>query len=239
MASKSGPASSLGSGSASPSMMCIAESSSNKKPAPPASTTPACFNTGSCSGVFASAARPATRALCKTARNDPPPSAAMTAASADSRTTVRMVPSMGFNTASYAATEAAFKASASFAPLTSVTVEKVPAMPRKICDKITPLFPRAPMSEPWLTAWQVEAKVSVAPSSSATTASSVRDILVPVSPSGTGYTLRRLMPAAWAFIVSRKVTTVWRKWSADSRSSVGTSLRVTILYSVCLFSAVS
>ena len=36
----------------------------------------------------------------------------------------------------------------------------------------------------------------------------VRDMFVPVSPSGTGYTLRRLMPPAWRFIVSRKAITV-------------------------------
>ena len=59
------------------------------------------------------------------------------------------------------------------------------------------------MREPWLMALQVPAMSSGAPSSSSTTESSVRAMFVPVSPSGTGYTLRRLI-AAW--------------WSATSRS---------------------
>ena len=73
---------------------------------------------------------------------------------------------------------------------------------------MTPLLPRAPMRLPWLMALQVGSAPSSAFSSSATTASSVRAMLVPVSPSGTGYTLRRLMPGACTFIVSRKVMTV-------------------------------
>ena len=51
-----------------------------------------------------------------TVDSDTPSAAAAVAASADSRTTVRMVPSIGFSTASYAATDAAFSALATVAP---------------------------------------------------------------------------------------------------------------------------
>jgi len=64
-------------------------------------------------------------------------------------------------------------------------------MPRSTCDRITPELPRAPMSEPWLMALHTAA-MSSTPSSSATTDSIVKAMLVPVSPSGTGYTLSRL-----------------------------------------------
>ena len=63
---------------------------------------------------------------------------------------------------------------------------------------MTPLLPRAPISDPWLMASHVAASSSGADSISATTASSVRAMFVPVSPSGTGYTLSRLMPASCA-----------------------------------------
>ena len=107
-----GPSMSSGSGSGSPSTTKIAESSNNKNPAPPASTTPASLRTSNCSGVFASATRPATRAVRNMADNVAPCNAAAAAASADSRTTVRIVPSIGLRTASYAATDAFFNASA-------------------------------------------------------------------------------------------------------------------------------
>jgi hypothetical protein len=51
---------------------------------------------------------------------------------------------------------------------------------------MTPELPRAPMSEPWLMAVHVDAMSGPAPSSSPTTDSRVRAMLVPVSPSGTG-----------------------------------------------------
>ncbi len=68
-------------------------------------------------------------------------------------------------------------------------------MPRRSWERITPELPRAPMSEPWPMALQTRGRPEPAgtPSSSVTTASSVRAMLVPVSPSGTGYTFRRLM----------------------------------------------
>lgn len=88
---------------------------------------------------------------------------------------------------------------------------------------MTPLLPRAPIRLPWLIVLLVDTKSSGALSNSATTASSVRAMFVPVSPSGTGYTFSRLIAGAWAFIVSRNVTTVLRKVSGLNRSRVGTA----------------
>ena len=50
---------------------------------------------------------------------------------------------------------------------------------------MTPEFPRAPMSEPRLTAWHTSS-IESAVRSSALTDSSVSAMFVPVSPSGTG-----------------------------------------------------
>ena len=72
---------------------------------------------------------------------------------------------------------------------------KASARPRMIWERITPEFPRAPMREPWRTALHTAGMPS-APSNSFTTDSRVRAMLVPMSPSGTGYTLSRLM-ASW------------------------------------------
>ncbi len=71
-------------------------------------------------------------------------------------------------------------------------------MPRRICDRITPELPRAPMSEPCEMALQTAARSGPAVLSSSCTDCRVSAMFVPVSPSGTGYTLRRLMPARWA-----------------------------------------
>ena len=76
-------------------------------------------------------------------------------------------------------------------------------MPRRIWDRITPELPRAPISEPWLIALHTAARSSPAVSSSSATAASVSAMLVPVSPSGTGYTLSLLIPALWASSASR------------------------------------
>ncbi|CAB4990870.1 unannotated protein [freshwater metagenome] len=72
----------------------------NKKPAPPASTTPASLSTGNNSGVLSRALRPALRASRNITTRDAPSLAAFVAASAVSRTTVKIVPSIGFKTAS-------------------------------------------------------------------------------------------------------------------------------------------
>ena len=60
------------------------------------------------------------------------------------------------------------------------------------------------MSEPWLSALHVAAMSRRRRrSSSATTDSSVSAMFVPVSPSGTGYTLSRLIASWWARSASR------------------------------------
>ena len=120
---------------------------------------------------------------------------------AAARATVRIVPSIGFSTAWYAAAEAAASASATRAPVASPASRSVPVRPRRIWLRMTPLLPRAPMSDPWLIASHVGPRPgspagspSTRPawptwasrSSSSTTASSVRAMFVPVSPSGTG-----------------------------------------------------
>ena len=99
-----------------------------------------------------------------------------------------------------------------------------------ICDRITPLLPRAPISEPWLIASHVGSSSPGAASISATTASSVRAMFVPVSPSGTGYTLSRLMASWWARIVSRNVVTVSRRAATENRSSGRSSVGTATLY---------
>ena len=158
--------------------------------------------------------RPASRAARSTvdqrrARRPPPPSAA----SALSRTTVRIVPSTGLQHRLVGGRRRRRRARRRpWPPSTSaVALAASTARPRRIWQRITPLLPRAPISEPWLMASHVGASSAGAPSSSATTASSVRAMLVPVSPSGTGYTLSRLMPAWWARTTSRNVVTVSRR----------------------------
>ena len=79
-------------------------------------------------------------------------------------------------------------ASASVSGSTASWSRSVSATPRSSWDKMTPELPRAPMSEPWAIAWQtspISADAGFA-SSSATTEATVRDMFVPVSPSGTG-----------------------------------------------------
>ena len=54
------------------------------------------------------------------------------------------------------------------------------------------------MSEPWAMALHTDAISGSAPSSSSTTERRVSDMLVPVSPSGTGYTLRLFTASRWS-----------------------------------------
>src|SRR6202051_1657701 len=121
--------------------------------------------------------------------------AVASAAEAASRMTVRIVPSVGFMTARYATADASLSAVAT--PLASTRERWATpwANPRRICDRITPLLPRAPISEPCAAAASPE---STAPGAGASPASStaerrVRYMFDPVSPSGTGKTLRSLI----------------------------------------------
>ena len=61
-------------------------------------------------------------------------------------------------------------------------------MPRRSWERMTPEFPRAPIREPWPMALHTSGNPAPASTScsSLTTASRVRAMLVPVSPSGTG-----------------------------------------------------
>ena len=72
------------------------------------------------------------------------------------------------------------------------------ATPRRIWLVMTPELPRAPMSEPWVMALAMSSMEASAGSASTspTTVLSVSDMLVPVSPSGTGKTLSLLMSSA-------------------------------------------
>lgn len=63
-------------------------------------------------------------------------------------------------------------------------------MPRNSCDKMTPEFPRAPFKAPLDTAsHSSERRLDEHKDSSLTADCMVRDMFVPVSPSGTGNTL--------------------------------------------------
>ena len=111
------------------------------------------------------------------------------------RTTVRIVPSTGRNTAWYAASVARRSPAATSVPETDSRGANVSARPRRIWERITPELPRAPMREPWRIASHTcpiavasvpDAFTPEVPSSSPTTDSRVSAMLVPVSPSGTG-----------------------------------------------------
>ncbi len=126
------------------------------RPTPPESTTPAFLSTGSSSGVFASASSPtsinavrkATKSLCLPA--------SFIADSAISLTTVKIVPSLGMETALYATFE---PDSIAFAKVlvsnASLVFFKTEQMPLKICEDITPELPLAPLSAPFETESQI------------------------------------------------------------------------------------
>ncbi len=98
---------------------------------------------------------------------------------------------------------------------------------------MTPELPRAPISEPRLTAWQTSS-IDSAVRSSVLTDSSVSDMFVPVSPSGTGYTFRRLSSSWCARNASRKRRTACRRSAAPKRVSVGIGAQRTgVLASPC------
>ena len=78
------------------------------------------------------------------------------------------------------------------------------------------------MSEPWLMALHVAAMSAAACVSSSTTDSSVSAMFVPVSPSGTGYTLSRLILARWSAASAAAYPAMTaRRSSAERASRVG------------------
>ena len=160
----------------------------------------------------ATASRAAAAARSRISLSDASPlSNACSTASAANRTTVRMVPSTGRSTAWYAASVARRRPVTRSRAETDSSGAKVSARPRRICERITPELPRAPMSEPWRIASHTSCIPEPSPGSSPTTDSSVRAMFVPVSPSGTGYTLRRLSSSWWLRSTSRYVDTTRRR----------------------------
>ncbi len=132
------------------------------------------------------ASRAAAAARSSSAASESSPaSCAASTASVAVRTTVRIVPSTGRRTAWYAASVARRRPATRSRPDASSSSENVSASPRRICERITPELPRAPMSDPCETARQISV-IPSAESSSPTTDSSVSAMFVPVSPSGTG-----------------------------------------------------
>src|SRR5436305_7281006 len=134
------------------------------------------------------------------------------------RTAVSIVPSAGSRTDSYAASAARANAAATSTGSTSSPGRETSsaAAPRTICDRITPLFPRAPSRAARATAWTIASRpiTSIGSpfmrSSSSSTARMVMAMLSPVSPSATGKTLRSL--------------TSWRR-ASSSAYAAATALR--------------
>ena len=76
-----------------------------------------------------------------------------------------------------------------------------------------PELPWAPMSDPWAMACATSAREEV-PSRAPTTDSMVSVMLVPVSPSGTGYTLSRFSDSRCSWSRARKrFMTCLRSWA--------------------------
>ena len=157
--------------------------SSSVKPLPPASTTPALAQHREQVGSAGDGGVGGLGRVREQRGEVAPGSASI--ASAVSRTTVRIVPSTGRSTASYAASAARRIAVARSAGPSVVSGEHTSATPRRICERITPELPRAPMSEPRDIAVHTS-PIASAVASSCATDSRVSAMLVPVSPSGTG-----------------------------------------------------
>ena len=164
------------------------------RPKPPESTTPFSLRTGKNSGVRLTDASDSSAMARRVSWTVAPDCAAATAAAQESSSTVRMVPLTGLRTAWKATATERCMAAAMASASTSSTPSKPSHRPRRIWLVMTPELPRAPMSEPWVTA--LHRALESAPMGSALTSlatdSMVSDMLVPVSPSGTGKTLRRL-----------------------------------------------
>ena len=124
--------------------------------------------------------------------------ATLRAFSEASLATVRMVPSVGFITALYAAVTPSTNASARSAPLASLFPCKPLEIPRNSRERITPELPLAPRSRAEAATLEVsETAGSLSISSSRAAAPMVMDILVPVSPSGTGKTFNSSTDCFW------------------------------------------
>ena len=138
------------------------------------------------------------------------------------RTAVSIVPSAGSRTESYAASAA--RASAALTRIGSISSPgrdaSSSAAPRTICERITPLFPRAPRRAARATASTSSSRprssigCPLIRSSSVSTARRVIAMLSPVSPSATGNTFRsltscrRLSSSAQACATARRKRTM-------------------------------
>ena len=112
-----------------------------------------------------------------------------------------MVPSTGLRTAlkaTFTPRRNAWAMSAGVGSSWFLASHSPSAMPRRIWLVMTPELPRAPMREPWVIALAMSSMEASAGRAwtSLTTVPRVRDMLVPVSPSGTGKTLSLLMSSA-------------------------------------------
>ena len=114
--------------------------------------------------------------------------------------TVRIVPATGLRTALKATRTPLRRATATSDGVASgpSAATRPSATPRRIWLVMTPELPLAPMREPWVMAFATSAMLAPAgrASTSFTTVPRVRDMLVPVSPSGTGKTLSLLISSA-------------------------------------------
>ena len=218
-------------------------------PKPPASTTPFSLSTGSSSGVRwtesnAAAATRLERLLeCRAAS-----AAAARRLGRASLSTVSIVPSTGLRTAWKATVAERSSAVREQLRCRRVSAPSMPShRPRRIWLRMTPELPRAPMSEPCVTAWQTSASVGVGGElrrPRATTASIVSDMLVPVSPSGTGKTLSRLTSSLRSFrAAAAEAIEVASGWAcvapghfacADLDALTWTSTRATGTSAVCV-----
>src|SRR5436309_5303789 len=185
------------------------------RPKPPASTTPASRRIWSWLGVFSTAARaPAAAAAITRGTVASGPLAAVAAARPASRATVRIVPSVGLFTARYAALAASSNAAASSAGVSELLPSTARAKPRKIWERITPELPRAPIRLPWDASLAILlTSVAFDSLTSSTADCRVSSMLVPVSPSGTGKTLRRFtsswLPASHVRLPSSARLKTW------------------------------
>ena len=170
-------------------------------PLPPASTTPAFFKTGSISGVIFKISSPAAMVAFKNSSISWVFFAILTASSLITLITVKIVPSFGFVTALYATSAPSFKAFANSLELISFSDTRADEKPLRIWERITPELPLAPFKAPLLTASAMSSRLFVVIMLTSLTAERiVIDMLVPVSPSGTGNTFNE---STYSLLLSR------------------------------------
>ena len=175
------------SGAGSPATAARTPRMISSNPAPPASTTPASLSTASSSGVRSSDSSPRATIRLRSSTRSSPCTSGDSAASAISRMTVSIVPSTGRRTARYAASLAERNARAIIVSSIGSCSPSTSAKPRTIWLKMTPEFPRAPISAARESSRATASWPSAFDFSSASTiARTVSVRFVPVSPSGTG-----------------------------------------------------